>query len=116
LFPDLAWDDVVQAALQRRERPQTIETTPGLARVDGMAQGFVAQEVLVFEIDAEIGQSYGAGRGLFRMVRENLFGQAHVHDAPLQKKKPRWEVGAQFFTPITVSEVYPFVKKNFIKL
>src|SRR5260370_10321455 len=46
-----AWDDVVKTLHLRGEQTQTIETTPGLARMDGVTEGVDAQEVLLFEVD-----------------------------------------------------------------
>jgi hypothetical protein len=75
-----ARDDVVEAAPEGRERAETIETAPAFARVDGMAQAFVAKEVRVIEIDAEIAQGYWARRGHFWMVPENLARQADLDE------------------------------------
>lgn len=83
-----ARDDVVETLHLRGEKTQTIETTPGFARMDGVAQGIGAQEVRLFEFDTG---SWPDGAVLivlglvsrnhfWRKVRENLFGQAHVHD------------------------------------
>jgi len=47
-----ARDDVVETLHLRGEKAQTIETTPGFARMDGVAQGIGAHEVFLFEVDA----------------------------------------------------------------
>jgi len=47
-----AGDDVVETLHRRGEKAQTIETTPGFARMDGVAQAIGTEEVLVFEVDA----------------------------------------------------------------
>jgi len=47
-----AGDDVVETLHLRGEKAQTIEATPGFARMDGVTEGVDAEEVLVFEVDA----------------------------------------------------------------
>src|SRR5205823_11918568 len=47
-----ARDDVVETLHRRGNHTQTVETTPGLPRMDAVTQGVGAHEVLGFEVDA----------------------------------------------------------------
>jgi hypothetical protein len=75
-----ARQDVVDTLHPRRDLAQTIETTPGLPRMDGLAQNFAVQEVLLFEVDPGNGRDCVAGRDLLRKASGNLFGQAHFRN------------------------------------
>jgi hypothetical protein len=72
--------DVVDTLHPRRELAQTIETTPALPRMDGMAQNFGVKEVLLLEVDPGNGRDCVVGRGLPSEASENLFGQAHFRN------------------------------------
>ena len=63
------------------EPPQTVETTPALARMDGFAQGRGAQEILLFEVGSPGQLGSRAGRHLPEIILENLFRQGHFRDA-----------------------------------
>jgi len=58
---------------------QAIEAGTAFAFVDGLAEAFGAQEVLLLQVDTNSGWDYG-WVDVHRVVKENLFGQPDFHD------------------------------------
>jgi len=74
-----AWDDVIEAANQRRKPTQAVETASAFSHMDGAAQSPGLQEVLL-EVEAARTGPGVAAAGLPVAGGTNFVGQAHLDD------------------------------------
>jgi hypothetical protein len=74
-----AWDNVIEAANQRRKPTQAIETTSAFSHMDGVAQSLGLQEVLL-EVEARRKAPGVAAVDLPVAGGTNFVGQEHLDD------------------------------------